>query len=104
MHSLVIGRFQPFHKGHISLIQTVLDEGKSVCIAIRDTEVSESNPYSVKEREDMISSVFPQVKVIVIPDIDEVVYGRNVGWGIREIRLDAGTETISGTKIRGRKI
>ena len=104
MHSLVIGRFQPFHAGHISLIQTVLDEGKSVCIAIRDTEVSESNPYSVKEREDMISSVFPQVKIIVIPDIDEVVYGRNVGWGIREIRLDAGTETISGTKIRERKI
>ena len=38
--------------------------------------------------------------VISIPDIEEVCYGRKVGWGIREIRLDEATEGISATKIR----
>lgn len=100
IYSLFIGRWQPFHEGHRKLIQTVLDEGKLVCVAVRDTEISESNPYSAEERVKMISETFPQVKVIVIPDIEEVVYGRKVGWGIRELHLDADTEAISATKIR----
>lgn len=100
IYSLFIGRWQPFHDGHKKLIQTVLDEGKNVCVAIRDTEVSDKNPYSASQRMEMIQAAFPQVKVIVIPDIEEVIYGRKVGWGIREIRLDEDTENISGTKIR----
>lgn len=103
IYSLFIGRWQPFHDGHKKLIQSVLDEGKNVLIAIRDTEVSEKNPYSVRERHDMIDKAFPdvsRVKIIAIPDIEEVCYGRDVGWGIREIRLDPETEEISGTKIR----
>lgn len=99
-YSLFIGRWQPFHEGHKRLIQSVLDEGKNVCVAIRDTVVSEHNPFTAKEREAMIVSVFPQIRVIVIPDIDEVVHGRKVGWDIREIRLDEETEAISGTEMR----
>lgn len=100
IYSLFIGRWQPFHDGHKKLIQTVLDEGKNVCVAIRDTDISESNPYTTEERRAMIEEAFPQVKIIVIPDIEEVVYGRKVGWGIRELHLDEKTEAISGTKIR----
>jgi hypothetical protein len=40
------------------------------------------------------------IKIVLIPDITEVIYGRNVGWGIREIRLPKDIEEISGTKIR----
>ncbi len=100
VYSLFIGRWQPLHEGHKRLIQSVLDEGKSVCIAIRDTLVSEQNPFTVNERKAMISEAFPQARIIVIPDISEVVYGRKVGYDIREIRLDGETEAISGTEIR----
>jgi hypothetical protein len=48
----------------------------------------------------MIKAAFPQAKVIVIPDIAEVCFGRKVGYGIREIHLDEATEAISGTEIR----
>jgi len=41
-----------------------------------------------------------RIKVISIPDVEEVVYGRKVGWGMREIRLDEETEKISATEIR----
>jgi len=99
-YSLMIGRYQPFHEGHQKLVQKVLDEGKKVCIALRDTPIDENNPYSVEERTKMINEVFPDVIVIAIPDIEEIVYGRKVGWGIRELKLDKETEAISATEIR----
>lgn len=105
-YSLFIGRYQPLHKGHITLIRKVLDEGKNVCIALRDTPIQESDPYSVAERIVMVEKVFKKeiadgsVVVMGIPDIEEVCYGRRVGWGIRELQLDKETEKISATAIR----
>ncbi|MHA1812877.1 MAG: adenylyl-sulfate kinase [Candidatus Thorarchaeota archaeon] len=104
MNSLFIGRFSPFHAGHKKLIDTVLNEGKSVVIAVRDTKISDKNPYTVEERIKMIRDAYDgdgRVQVIAIPDISEVCYGRDVGWSVREIRLDAKTEAISATKVRG---
>lgn len=101
MKSLFIGRWQTFHKGHEALIDTVMKEGKEVVIAIRDIETSEDNPYTVEERRKMIEAVYGnRVEIIVIPDIDEVCYGRKVGYRIREIRLPEDIESISGTEIR----
>lgn len=101
MNSLIIGRWSPLHEGHKKLIQSVLDEGKPVVVAVRDTKVSERDPYTAEERVLMIKDAFGgRVQVIVIPDISEVVYGRGVGWGIREIQLDPETEKISATSIR----
>lgn len=101
--SLFIGRWQPFHDGHRKLIQTVLDEGKKVLVAIRDTPVCDKDPFSVEERWSKIREVFPNedlVRIMVIADIEEVVYGREVGWGVRQLKLDEATESISGTKER----
>ncbi|HWB34093.1 MAG TPA: adenylyl-sulfate kinase [Candidatus Paceibacterota bacterium] len=102
--SLFVGRWQPFHEGHKKLIETVLRQDKPVVIAIRDTPMSASNPYTIAEREEKIREALrayePLVSIIVIPDIDEICYGRDVGYAIRRIELDAETEKISGTKIR----
>ena len=103
IYSLFIGRWQPFHAGHKALIDTVLAEGKNVCIAIRDTQLSAHDPYTPWERRGMIRRAYPnnrRVKIIVIPDIEAVCYGRDVGYDIREIRLGEDTERISGTRIR----
>jgi cytidyltransferase-like protein len=105
-YSLVIGRFQPFHEGHKKLIQTLLDEGKKVAVAIRDTERDDENPYGAEERAAMIEGVFPdreKVSVFFIPDVVEVVYGRTPGWTFREVKLDKAIEQISGTDIRLRR-
>ena len=103
IYSLFIGRWQPFHKGHKTLIDNVLSDGKNVLIACRDTKIGEDNPYSYQERVEMIRKIYPdenKVKIIKIPDIEEVCYGRKVGWGIREIKLAEDIENISATKIR----
>lgn len=107
-YSLFIGRYQPLHDGHKALIQSVLDEGKPVCIALRNTRVSETDPYSAEERRHMFVEAFPEevssskMKIIVIPDIEEVCYGRKVGWGIRQVELDPEVEAISATEIRAK--
>ena len=100
-YSLLIGRYSFLHDGHKALIQRVLDEGKKPLVAIRDTPISEKDPFTYEQRKRMIKSVFGnKVKVIKIPDIEEVCYGREVGWGIRKIELDKDLEAISATKKR----
>lgn len=102
--SLFVGRWQPFHEGHKALVETVLKKGKPVVIAIRDTEIDHNNPLSTFERWSIIQKELANygdlVKIVVIPDIDEICYGRNVGYAIRKIDLDGQTESISSTKIR----
>lgn len=101
--SLFIGRYQPFHDGHKAIIDSVLHEGGSVLIAVRDTPISEKDPYPVPERIAHIQRIYKNnknVQIIPLPDIKEVCYGRDVGWGIRRIRLNKKLENISATKIR----
>lgn len=108
IYSMAIGRYQclPPHDGHIKLIRKVLDEGKNVCIAIREADMSDKNPYTYNEREECFNKIFKKeienksVRIVSIPDIVEVFHGRGVGWGVREIKLDEETEKISGTKMR----
>jgi len=104
--SLFIGRYSPLHQGHIKLIRTVLDEGGKVCIGLRDTPKDDKNPYTIAERMGMFLSEFREeiqderMIIVILPDIKEIVFGRKVGWGIRQIKLDEITENISATKIR----
>ncbi|MBD3238810.1 MAG: adenylyltransferase/cytidyltransferase family protein [Candidatus Moranbacteria bacterium] len=101
--ALFIGRWQPPHDGHKKLIQRVLKENKNIIIAIRDTKLNEENPYSYKQRKAMFLKLLrnhPLVKIIKIPDINEICYGRKTGYRIREIRLAKKWEDISGTNIR----
>jgi len=108
IYSLLIGRYQciPPHEGHLTLAKTLLAEGKNVCIALRDTPIRESDPFSVAERKAAFEKIFEneikegKVRIIGMPDIEDVCYGRKVGWGIREIKLDEKIEAISATKAR----
>lgn len=101
---MFVGRWQPFHEGHQALIETVLRKGKPVIVAIRDTELSHKDPYSTTERWNAIQRALHKygelVKIIVIHDIDEICYGRDVGYAIRKIELDPKLHAISGTKKR----
>lgn len=98
-YSLVVGRFQPFHDGHKSMIDSLIAEGRKVCIAIMDTEVDERNPYTLDQRLRMIKENYNgDVEVVDIPPIDEVCYGRNAGFHVRRIHHDG--EDVSAAEIR----
>ncbi len=55
---LLIGRFQPFHKGHLYLIKKALEQVDSLKIGIGSANVTdENNPYSFEERKKILETV-----------------------------------------------
>jgi len=105
-YSMFIGRWQPWHKGHRWLIDQRLNEGKNVLICVREVSKDDKNPYKPldvkenveKELKELIDS--KRVKVIIIPDIESVNYGRGVGYDIIEHVPPSDIGEISATKIR----
>ena len=63
-----------------------LDQGKRVVVGIRDTPVSESDPYSADMRKRMIEHRYEgeDVEAWIMPDIEAISYGRKVGYDLRE--------------------
>lgn len=103
-YALFIGRWQPFHNGHKYIIDEALKKGKNVCVAIRDTELSEANPYTIEQRIEMLWRVYgDKVRTIVLPDIESINIGRKVGYGVNRIDPPEDIGSISGTKIRSGK-
>lgn len=54
--AVVIGRFQPFHNGHLALIQAALDVAPQVLVVLGSAHAVRSprNPWTHQERADMI--------------------------------------------------
>ncbi len=71
--ALYIGRFQPLHKGHISVMEQIKKDKYNVLVGIGSSEKSHTpeNPFTAKEREQMILSSIKGVKVFDIPDIND---------------------------------
>lgn len=107
-YSLFIGRWQPWHEGHRWLIDQRLKEGKNVCVAIRDVKVNENQPWTPEQVKDNVEEKLQdlisegRVKVIIIPDIESVNYGRGVGYEIIEHKPPTYIKEISATKIRAK--
>jgi cytidyltransferase-like protein len=103
--ALLIGRYQPFHDGHRRLIEAALGRVGQVCIAVRDTHGTDAkNPLSyfdVKSRiEAGLRAHAGRFVVVPLPNISHVFYGRDVGYAVERLELDADAEAISATRIR----
>ena len=104
--AMFIGRWQPLHDGHKALFKQAMDEGKNVLICIRDIEPDEKNPFTADEVKENIMEHYifemmeGKVKVMIIPDICSVEFGRGVGYDIIEHVPPQAIHDISATKIR----
>ena len=69
-YGIILGRFQPFHKGHESLVAAVKAKGLIPVIIIGSSQESGTtkNPYSTNQRADMILSIYPDVRLGKVPD------------------------------------
>jgi len=105
-YSMFIGRWQPWHDGHRWLIDQRLNDKKNVLICIREVDKNDKNPYDPNEvkknienhLKDLIDS--GRVRVVIIPDIESVNYGRGVGYDIIEHIPPENVGKISATEIR----
>ena len=78
MDGLLIGRFQPFHLGHLDAVLFGLSRTENLFIGIGSSNKSNEsrNPFSAKERREMIiSSIEPsmaeRIKIFDIPDVGD---------------------------------
>ena len=102
-YNLFIGRYQSPHKGHQAIFDEYLKRGMPVLIAIRDVKTDEKNPLSAEQVKLLWETIYrgnDLVRVIIIPDIASVNYGRGVGYEVKEIKVDSAIANISATDIR----
>ncbi len=104
--ALFIERWQPLHPGHKWLFNQKLEQNMPILIAVRDIPNDDSNPFSTREVISKLEEEYAKevkssmVKVISIPDIESVNYGRGVGYEINEFVPPKEVGKISATEIR----
>jgi len=103
----MLGRWQPFHDGHYVLFKEIIKKTGQVCIQIRDVQGVDDNPFDFetvkKNIEDRLNPEFAgQFKIMLVPNITNICYGRGVGYKIEEIELSKEIQEISATKIRAK--
>ena len=100
----MLGRWQPFHDGHLELFKKILEKTGQVIIMVRDMPQTDNNPFvfeEIKKRiEEKLKNYVGKFDVIKVPNITNICYGRDVGYKIEEIVLPKEIQEISATKIR----
>jgi len=102
----MLGRWQPWHAGHRALFERALAKTGQVCIMIRDCQGwNNSNPFELKKVKDFIKRDLDplyqgQYEIVIVPNIVNITYGRDVGYTIEQEVFDEKIHSISATKIR----
>ena len=71
-----MGRFQPFHLGHLKLIEAVKDDNLEpiICIGSAQDERTKDNPFTTEERRIMVEAVVSRLdceyQIYEIPDVN----------------------------------
>ena len=85
----------------------IRDRTGQVCIQIRDVQGVDDNPFDFetvkKNIEERLNPEFEgRFKIMLMPNITNICYGRGVGYKIEEIVLPEEIQKISATKIRAK--
>ena len=102
----MLGRWQPWHKGHRALFERLLEKTGQVIIQVRDVQGwQDSNPFEVEKvkgfiRRDLDPLYQGQYDIQVVPNIVHIGWGRGVGYTSGEETFDESITDISATKIR----
>ena len=77
MNGLLIGRFQPFHLGHLDALRFALSKVDKLWIGLGSSNkpLQKNNPFSAEERKEMIlssidESMKQRIQIYFIPDLE----------------------------------
>mgnify|MGYP001787470809 CR=1 FL=1 len=80
MNGLLIGRFQPFHLGHLEALRFALSKVDKLWVGLGSSNkpIEKNNPFLAEEREQMIlssidNSMKERISIYFIPDLDNHV-------------------------------
>jgi hypothetical protein len=101
--TLMLGRYQPWHEGHHALYAEAGKRTDQVMLGVRDTQgTSPKDPLTFDEVKGYIAkdSVMDRAMIIKVPNITNIVYGRDVGYKVEQVKLGDEIEAISATQKR----
>jgi adenylylsulfate kinase-like enzyme len=101
--TLMLGRYQPWHEGHHALYKEAGKRTKQVLLGVRNTyNTSEKDPLKFDQVKDYIAKdeFMNGSMVLKLPNITNIVYGRDVGYKIEQVKLGDEIEAISATQKR----
>lgn len=101
--TLMLGRYQPWHKGHHALYNEARKKTAQVVLGVRNTyKTSEKDPLTFSEVKTYIKAdpEMQHAMVVKFPNITNIVYGRDVGYKIEQVKLGDEIEAISATQKR----
>jgi cytidyltransferase-like protein len=104
----MLGRFQPFHDGHLALFEKCHEQTGQVVIMVRDTPRGIKDPFDFKTVKQNIQLYLlgegyeenHDYIIMKVPNIVDISYGRDVGYTITQHKFDKDVEDISATEIR----
>ena len=108
-YSMFVGRWQGLHDGHRWLFAQQLKKGKKILICIRDCPLDdpdEENEFIAEEIMGHLSEEYRdeilegKVKLMIIPDVESINYGREVGYEIIEHKPPEEIRNIHGRELR----
>lgn len=77
MNGLLIGRFQPFHLGHLEALKFALTKVDKLWVGLGSSNkpLQQNNPFSAEERKNMIlesvdDSIKNKIEIYFIPDLE----------------------------------
>ena len=80
MNGLLIGRFQPFHLGHLKALQFALTKVDKLWVGLGSSNrpIEKNNPFTPEQRKEMIlssidDSMKERILIYFIPDVDNHV-------------------------------
>lgn len=101
--TLMLGRYQPWHEGHHALYGEAEQRTDQVVLGVRNTyKTSEKDPLTFSKVKTFIEAD-PKMRnamVVKFPNITNIVYGRDVGYKIEQVKLGDEIESISATQKR----
>jgi nicotinamide mononucleotide adenylyltransferase len=102
----MLGRWQPWHAGHRALFERSIAKTGQVVIMIRDCQGwNGTNPFAAEQvkhfiKRDLDPLYQGQYEILLVPNIVNITYGRDVGYKIEQEVFDEAIHSISATKIR----
>ena len=101
--TLMLGRYQPWHEGHHALYFEAEKRTNQVMLGVRNTKgTSDKDPLSFDQVKFYIDKdpAMSNALIIRLPNITNIVYGRDVGYKIEQVELAPEIQAISATQKR----
>lgn len=101
--TLMLGRYQPWHEGHHALYVEAGKRTNQVLLGVRNTyNTSDKDPLTFDQVKGYIAKdeFMDDAMVLRLPNITNIVYGRDVGYKIEQVDLGATIHAISATEKR----